>query len=124
MGAALSFAATALREGPDCWTRVVDVSGDGESNEGLSPALVYQHHPFEGVTVNALVVGGELDSRGEPINEGDLVAWFHAEALHGPGAFYVQADDYTDYERAMREKLRHEVRTPLLSGSLVTGQGA
>lgn len=118
LGAALLHAARTLEEEPDCWAQTIDISGDGESSDGVSPATVYALLPFDRVTVNALVVGGTLNDRGEPLNDGDLVAWFRAEVLHGPGAFCILADGYEDYERAMRAKLLRELEAPMVSGML------
>jgi hypothetical protein len=119
VGAALLYAAEALRQSPRCAAQTIDISGDGESSDGISPAAVYASLPFEGVTVNALVVGGTLDDRGESLNDGDLVAWYHHEVLRGPGAFCMLADGYEDYERAMSLKLARELQQPLVSGIAV-----
>ncbi len=107
VGAALGHAAIRLRDGPDCRARTVDVSGDGIHNEGFAPALAYREFPFEGVTVNALIIGGAA-------SDSELVAWFQAEVLRGPGAFSVYADGYEDYARAMALKLRRELEPPLV----------
>ncbi len=107
VGAALGHAAIRLREGPDCRARTVDVSGDGLHNEGFSPAMAYREFPFEDVTVNALIVGGAE-------SDAELVAWFQAEVLRGPGAFSVYADGYEDYARAMEAKLLRELAPPLV----------
>ncbi|TNC43237.1 DUF1194 domain-containing protein [Rubellimicrobium rubrum] len=108
VGAALGFAATRLREAPDCRARTVDVSGDGMHNEGFSPDLAYSTFPFENVTVNALVIGGAENSE-------DLAEWFRAEVLHGPGAFLIFAEDYDSYEEAMKAKLLRELQPPAVS---------
>lgn len=123
LGTALSFAAHALQDGPQCRARTVDVSGDGTSNDGLSPGFVYRHYPFDGVTVNALVVGTAWDNGAPPGAEAELVTWFQMEVMHGPGAFLVLADGYEDYERAMTVKLLRELQMPLVSGVPVTGAG-
>lgn len=105
VGAALGHAASRLRDGPDCRSRTVDVSGDGIHNEGFSPELAYREFPFEGVTVNALVIGGVG-------NDAELVAWFQAEVLRGPGAFSIYATGYEDYEQAIEAKLLRELELP------------
>ncbi len=105
VGPALGHAASMLRDGPDCRARTVDVAGDGVHNEGFSPALAYAEFPFDGVTVNALIVGGADD-------DAQLVAWYQAEVLRGPGAFSVYAAGYEDYERAMEMKLLRELEMP------------
>ena len=109
VGAALGFAATRLREAPDCRARIVDVSGDGMHNEGFSPDLAYSTFPLDDVTVNALVIGGAE-------NSADLAEWFQAEVLHGPGAFLIFAEDYDSYEEAMKAKLLRELQAPAVSG--------
>ena len=124
LGTALSFAATALEDSPECQARTVDISGDGASNEGFSPEFVYRHYAFAGVTVNALVVGDVRDNGAPPGAEAELVTWFQTEVLHGPGAFMVLADGYEDYERAMIAKLLRELELPLVSGWAVVGSGA
>lgn len=114
VGNALGFAADLLRDGPPCGRRTVDVAGDGIANEGVGPAMAYRIFPFEGVTVNALVVG---DARSPESREATrrIVAWFQAEVLRGPGAFSLVADGYGDYERAMRLKLVREMELPAVS---------
>lgn len=108
VGAALGHAALMLRDGPDCRARTVDVAGDGFHNEGYSPEVAYREFPFDGVTVNALIVGG---AGGE---DAALVAWFQAEVLRGPGAFSVYTDGYDDYAAAMEAKLLRELELPVV----------
>lgn len=122
VGHALGYAADLLRDGPTCDRRTVDVAGDGIVNEGVEPRLAYRIFPFEGVTVNALVVGNPPGGGLGDGEEGRRVArWYEAEVLRGPGAFSLVADGYGDYERAMRIKLRRELELPAVSG--VPGAG-
>ena len=102
LGYALGHAATLLADAPVCDRRTIDVSGDGENNDGFAPRLAYRHFPLAGVTVNALVIGG-ADSFDQ------LVGYFRSEVIHGPGAFVETATDYSDFERAIRRKLEREV---------------
>ena len=107
VGPALAHAALSFREAPDCRARTIDVAGDGIHNEGFTPAMAYREFPaFEGVTVNALIVGG---AGGE---DAELVAWYQAEVLRGPGAFSVYTDNYDGYARAMEAKLLRELQVP------------
>jgi hypothetical protein len=115
LGNALGFAADLLRDGPPCRRRTVDVAGDGVANEGVDPATAYRIFPFEGVTVNALVLGDARSAESREVTR-RTVAWFQAEVLRGPGAFSVVADGYADYERAMRLKLVREMELPAVSG--------
>ncbi len=115
LGAALHYAATVLDSGPDCRAHTVDVSGDGENNDGPLPEVIYESPLFTDVTVNALVIGGasELESGSQ---EQQLAAWFEAHVLHGPGAFWILANGYDDYERAIRAKLLRELSLPMVGG--------
>jgi hypothetical protein len=99
LGYALGYAAGRFRDGPACWTRMLDVSGDGINNEGFGPALAYANFPFEGIVVNGLVVGGDPQ----------VLRHYREEVIRGPGAFVEEAADYADYARAMERKLLREV---------------
>jgi Protein of unknown function (DUF1194) len=116
LGTALLHAADVLLAAPPCDARTIDVAGDGANNVGLSPDVAYASPLLEGVTVNALVVGGAEDQSPALISQEDLVAWFEGEVLRGPAAFWVLADGYDDYERAMTVKLLRELELPLVSG--------
>jgi hypothetical protein len=100
IGYALGYGAVLLRDAPPCLRRVIDISGDGLSNDGFGPAAAYRAFDFDGVTVNGLVIGGE---------DLELISFYQFTVAHGPGAFVEVARDYTDYPRAMRRKLLREV---------------
>ena len=110
MGKALAHAGDALAQSPSCRALMIDVSGDGWNNDGFGPSTAYAMPQLEGVTVNALVIDAGPE-------DGDRVLeWFQSEVLRGPAAFYVLADGYEDFERAMTQKLRRELELPLVSG--------
>jgi hypothetical protein len=113
LGTALVYAAGLLSSGPPCAARTVDISGDGENNEGIRPEAAYRAPLFDDVTVNALIVD-RLRIKNIPPHEIDLVAWFDAHVLHGPDAFWILAEDYEDYERAMKVKLLRELGMPVV----------
>jgi hypothetical protein len=125
-GTALAHAARMLAEGPECQTRTVNVSSNGTNNDGVEPREVYASFPFEDVTVNALIMvrrGADDGSRGDWMRYrrySRLVAWFQREILHGPRAFWVSAENFEDFERAMRVKLLRELELPPLSGRPLT----
>ncbi|MEQ6247377.1 DUF1194 domain-containing protein [Sulfitobacter sp. HNIBRBA3233] len=114
MGYALGFGAKLLERAPDCLRKTLDMAGDGQSNEGFPPANAYREFPFDGVTVNGLVVNA-ADFEGEV----GLIAFYRREVMFGPGAFVIVADGFEDYERAMRRKLERELAPPAI-GSLGT----
>jgi len=105
IGYALGFAATHLERAPPCLFRTVDISGDGQNNDGFPPSAAYEHFPFDGVTVNGLAIGGA--SRG-------IEDYYLAEVIHGPGAFVEYARNHDDFEEVMRRKLERELRVVIL----------
>lgn len=108
LGAAMGFGAHALGKAPACRRRVLDVSGDGVNNQAFGPLPARRAFPFDGVTVNGLVIGAERAA---------LAAYYRAEVIQGPGAFVEEAVDFTDFERALRRKLVRELRPLELSGT-------
>lgn len=107
MGYGLGYGARMLTRAPACLRKTLDMAGDGQNNEGFPPATAYREFPFDGVTVNGLVVNA-ADFEGEV----GLIAFYQSEVLHGPGAFLEIANGFEDYERAMRRKLQRELTPP------------
>jgi hypothetical protein len=87
-----------------CERRVIDVSGDGVSNEGERPAPASRRAAAAGWTVNALVIRGAVP---------DPVRQYEREVIAGPGAFVEIAEGFEDYARAIRRKLLREIDPPL-----------
>ncbi len=79
---------------------MVDVAGDGRSNDGLPVALVRDRMVAAGVVINGLCVLHE---------EADLLASYRAEVIGGQGAFALTCGDYAGFADAMRRKLFAEV---------------
>ncbi len=100
IGQALEFAALQFNDVSQCKRRVIDVSGDGESNEGLPPVALHPDLRALGITVNALAI--------EESEEG-LTEWFREHVITGPGAFAVRASSFEDYPRRIQQKLLREV---------------
>lgn len=109
MGYALGFGANLLARAPDCLHKTLDMAGDGQNNEGFAPSSAYEAFPFDGVTVNGLVVNA-ADFEGET----GLIAFYLGEVMRGPGAFVEIADGFADFERAMRRKLERELSPPAI----------
>jgi hypothetical protein len=106
IGEALVHAAKVSAGVPEtCKRRVIDVSGDGVSNEGKAPSMISSVLAAEGYTINGLVIRGA---------DPDPVAHFRAQVIAGPGAFVEVADDFTDYPRAILRKLLREIDQPLI----------
>ncbi|MEM5519721.1 DUF1194 domain-containing protein [Sulfitobacter sp. AS59] len=118
MGYGLGYGAGLLERAPRCLYKTLDMAGDGQNNEGFGPQHAYGAFPFDGVTVNGLVVNA-ADYEAEV----GLIAFYRAEVLHGPGAFLVVANGFEDYERALRIKLERELTPPAI-GMLSAPLGA
>ena len=100
LGAALDYGLDLLRRAPDCRRRVLDVSGDGQNNEGPPPARSYAREDWSGITVNGLAIGE---------HESQLPQYFARNLLHGPGAFVELAPRQSDFPAAIRRKLIREL---------------
>jgi len=84
---------------------VMDVSGDGVSNQGRAPGPVRDLAVQAGFTLNGLAILNE-----EPA----LLDHYAAEVIGGPGSFAMSVGDYIDFAEAILRKLRRE-----FSGTLV-----
>jgi len=112
MGYALGYGATLLERGPECTRRVIDVSGDGQNNDGFPPHMAYENFPFANVTVNGLAVLGGDD---------DVLDYFQREVRYGFGAFVETSEGYAGYRAAMARKLMRELNDLVLGARPVSG---
>lgn len=110
LGHALAYAGRLMEEVPDCWQKVVDVSGDGKNNDGFRPKAGKRGRVFDQITVNGLVIGKAFESNHQIAgNEiAALIAYYHQEVLHGPDAFLETALGFRDFARAMKKKILRE----------------
>ncbi len=53
----------------------------------------------------------------------DLAQYFQQKLIGGPGAFVMTAYDYTDFARAIREKLSREMTTTPVAQRKPFGKG-
>lgn len=102
--AMMSFAAV-----PDCRRKVIDVSGDGVSNEGIEPQTLLSQVTGLGITINALAIE-EDDS--------DLTGYFFENLISGEGAFVITANGFEDYPEQILRKLQRETTKQLSRFSL------
>jgi hypothetical protein len=109
MGYALGFAATQLRNAPTCLAQTIDLAGDGVNNDGFGPKEAYSAFPFDGVTVNGLVVDTPDANSNTP-----LIPFFRDKVVHGSGAFIEIATGFEDYTDAMRRKLLRELTSMII----------
>ncbi len=114
MGFALGYGATLLERAPACARRVIDVSGDGITNDGFGPELAYKHFPFDGVTVNGLAVLGA---------DPQVQDYFEDVVRFGPGAFVEVSDGYEGFRRAMTRKLFREINDMVIGARALPHPG-
>ena len=100
IGEALSLSLDYFTLVPECRRRVIDVSGDGPSNEGRLPTELWGALAAADVTVNALVI-----EESEP----GLTSYFAQHVITGEGAFAVTANTFEDYPAEIRRKLYREL---------------
>ncbi|MEL7000685.1 MAG: DUF1194 domain-containing protein [Pseudomonadota bacterium] len=84
----------------DCERRVVDVSGDGISNEGRAPRAMADELARQGYTVNGLVIRGDSP---------DPVEFYRRNVIAGPRSFIEIANGFEDYPNAILRKLLREI---------------
>lgn len=109
IGAALAFAARHFdASGVVSRRRVIDVSGDGRTNEGPPAELIRDALVAQGIVINGLPVMMNRTNFGRPADP-DLDRYYEQNVIGGPGAFLVRAADFHDFGRAVRSKLVREV---------------
>jgi Ca-activated chloride channel family protein len=104
IGEALALSIKAFDEVEGCKRKIIDVSGDGMSNEGLPPEDMRNALRAGGITVNALAI--EADDT-------DLTAYFYENLIEGDGAFVITAEGFEDYPEQIRRKLQRETTIQL-----------
>jgi Ca-activated chloride channel family protein len=100
IGEALITAERQFAQVTDCKRHVIDVSGDGFSNEGPNPEAVRDVIAAKGITINGLAI--EASEKG-------LTEYYRANLIAGPGAFAIGADDFKQYPDRIRRKLLREI---------------
>ncbi len=100
IGEALEMTVGSFDEVAECKRHLIDLSGDGISNEGVEPSTLHAKLRDRGVTVNAIAI-----EESEP----DLTAYFFENVIVGEGAFVVSAAGFADYPERIRKKLLREV---------------
>ncbi len=100
IGEALEATLLRFDDVAECRRLLIDISGDGVSNEGIEPTQIHGLLKDRGVTVNAIAI-----EESEP----DLTAYFFENVIFGEGAFVVSASGFADYPERIRKKLLREV---------------
>ncbi|MGO1117202.1 DUF1194 domain-containing protein [Rhodovibrionaceae bacterium A322] len=83
--------------------KVIDISGDGRTNQGIQSKLARDRLVSSGITVNGLTILNE-----DPSVDGYYLRY----VVGGMAAFVLTAKDYKDFARAIRQKLVREIGGP------------
>jgi hypothetical protein len=99
-GSAINFATPLFASNTfDGARQVIDVSGDGEENDGANTAAARNAALAAGIdAINGLAIGGA-----------GLLAWYQANIKGGTNAFTIQANDFAAFDSAVRTKIGREI---------------
>lgn len=86
--------------------KVIDLSGDDPSNQGVDVAEARNLAVLQGVVINGLPI---LQDRREHEDREQLVRYFEKNVVGGNGHFVIPTIDFRDFPRAMLAKLITEV---------------
>jgi hypothetical protein len=88
--------------------RVIDISGDGRTNDGPPAEMVRDRLVAQGIVVNGLPVMMNRSNFGRPP---DLLLdkYYEESVIGGPGSFMIVASDFNHFGRAVRTKLVREI---------------
>ena len=116
IGPAIDFSFALFAESAfEASRRVIDVSGDGTSNQGRLVTEARDAAVGAGAVINGLAIynrkaaamGGYLAMHTNP--PGGLAQYYRENVIGGPGAFVVPIDDFRSFGQAMMRKLVNEV---------------
>ncbi|MEF8756134.1 MAG: DUF1194 domain-containing protein [Accumulibacter sp.] len=106
-GSAINFAAPLFNNSFD-GRQVIDVSGDGEENDGANTATARNNALVGGVNaINGLAIGGA-----------GLIAWYDANIKGGTNAFVIGVSQFSDFAGAVETKIGREITGAPEPGSL------
>lgn len=84
--------------------KVIDISSNGENNDGLPVQSSRLKAVAKGYTINAIAIPTESETPDQ-----QLASYFAASVIGGPQAFVVALKDPGDYAAALRRKLVTEI---------------
>jgi hypothetical protein len=121
IGNAISYAQTQLLTNDFDGNRlIIDISGDGRSNDGISVTTARDAAVAAGITINGLPI---------LTDDSTLDTYYLSNVIGGPGAFVVSANTFSDFDAAVAQKIGREITpgpavpTPALLPALL-GMGA
>ncbi len=109
VGAALAHAGQRFEgSGFTSKRRVIDISGDGRTNDGQPADILRDRLVAQGIVVNGLPVMMNRSNFGRPPDLA-LDKYYEENVIGGPGSFMIVADNFDQFSRAVRTKLVREI---------------
>jgi hypothetical protein len=109
VGAALAYSAQRFQSSPfTSKRRIIDISGDGRTNDGPPAELVRDKLVADGIVINGLPVMMNRQNYGRP-QDAALDKYYEENVIGGPGSFMIVAANFDDFGRAVRSKLIREI---------------
>ncbi|MGQ9920751.1 MAG: DUF1194 domain-containing protein [Desulfobacca sp.] len=106
---ALNWAGGLFNNNIDSKRRVIDISGDGVRNDGLTGTIGRDNAVAAGVTsINGIVIGGDPSVK----------QYYQDNVIYGT-AFLFEAAKFEDFEKAISQKIAYEVLNTPIPGSLL-----
>lgn len=84
--------------------KIIDISANGTSNQGLPVASARDRVLAKDYIINAIVI-----DKTEPGVSENLPGYFRENVIGGPGSFVVSPQSISDYAHALRRKLVYEI---------------
>ena len=120
IGGAINYSASKINNnGFEGTRRVIDVSGDG-AGDSIRAQTARDAAIQQGITINALLIRNEDPIIGQ-LAQIDIEDHYQNDVIGGDGAFIIIADDFQDFQVAIRRKLVREI-TGSLAAQLDTVQ--
>lgn len=107
IGKAVQYGAKLFDTAPPCARRVIDLSGDGENNDGVGPEYFRERGLLDGITINGLVIQGAYPNP---------AIYYRRYVMQGPNAFVAMARDFDDYPSVIIGKLLREIGQDMILG--------
>jgi hypothetical protein len=106
ISAALDFAVNLIDTGPYREARrVIDVSGDGDNNDGRSVIQARDAAVARGIIINGLAIMADAP----PAGSGPLDEFYRDNVVGGPGAFVLVVDSFDTFAYGIVNKIVREV---------------
>jgi hypothetical protein len=86
------------------WRQVIDVSGDGPNNHGRPVEMARDAALARGIVINGLPLMTD-EGMGRQWHLADLDRYYRDCVIGGPTAFVIPVTDWSEFARAVRQKL-------------------